>query len=78
MIDPKALTPIGGAALGQVPAGSINVDIAAGDDGHHLYTLNAETGAVGIFTVQSDGSLISLGQQKGLPASGGINGIALY
>jgi hypothetical protein len=31
-----------------------------------------------MFSVQDDGSLASLGQQDGLPASAGINGIAAY
>lgn len=72
------LTPIGGTVVGQVPAGSINIDIAAGDDGHYLYTLNTGTGSIGVFAVQRDGGLISLGQKNGLLASAGMNGIAAY
>jgi 6-phosphogluconolactonase len=73
-----ALTPIGNAVVGQDPAGSTNIDIAASYDGRYLYTLNAATGTIGIFSVQDDGSLLSIGQQDGLPASAGINGIAAY
>lgn len=72
------LTPIGGAVVGQTPTGSTNIDIAASSDGRYLYTLYAATGDIGIFSVQDDGGLVSLGQQDGLPASAGINGIAAY
>jgi 6-phosphogluconolactonase (cycloisomerase 2 family) len=73
-----SLTPIGDAVVGQNPSGSANIDIAASEDGHYLYTLNAATGVIGIFVVQDDGGLVSLGQQDGLPASAGINGVAAY
>jgi 6-phosphogluconolactonase len=73
-----ALTPIGNAVVGQNPSGSTNIDIAASYDGHYLYTLNGATGTIGIFAVQDDGGLVNLGQQDGLPASAGINGIAAY
>ncbi|HWG19266.1 MAG TPA: hypothetical protein VG225_01970 [Terracidiphilus sp.] len=43
-----------------------------------MYTLNAATGTIGTFSVQDDGGLVNLGQQDGLPASAGINGIAAY
>jgi 6-phosphogluconolactonase (cycloisomerase 2 family) len=72
------LTPIGDTVVGQNPAGSTNIDIAASDDGRYLYTLNTATGAIGIFAVQEDGSLANLGQQDGLPPSAGFNGIAAY
>ncbi len=72
------LTPIGNTVVGENPTGSSNIDIAASDDGRYLYTLNAATGAIGEFAVQDDGGLVSLGQQGGLPASAGINGIAAY
>lgn len=73
-----ALTPIGDAVVGQNPAGSANIDIAASDDGRYLYTLNGATGTIGMFAVQEDGSLVNLGLQDGLPAKAGINGIAAY
>ena len=73
-----ALTPIGATVVGQNPSGSTNLDIAASDDGRYLYTLNAATGAIGMFAVQEDGGLVNLGEQDGLPASAGINGIAAY
>jgi 6-phosphogluconolactonase len=78
-IEPNgALTPIGDAVVGQNPTGSANLDIAASDDGRYLYTLNGATGTIGMFAVQEDGGLVNLGQQDGLPASAGLNGIAAY
>jgi hypothetical protein len=43
-----------------------------------LYTVDAVAGVISIFAVQDDGSLVNLGQQDGLPASAGLNGIAAY
>jgi len=46
-------------------------------DGAYLYSLNAGSGAIGIFAIRSsDGSLTNLGTVGGLPASAGLNGIA--
>lgn len=73
-----ALTPIDNGVVGQTPTDSANIDIAASFDGRYLYTLNAAAGTIGIFAVQEDGSLVSAGQQDGLPASAGMNGIAAY
>ncbi len=78
-VDAKGtLTPIGDTIVGQNPEGSGNLDVAASDDGRFVYTLNAATGTIGMFVVQQDGSLVNVGQQDGLPASAGINGIAAY
>ena len=41
-----------------------------------LYTLNSGTGSVGIYSVNSDGTLVSLGDIDGLPKAVGFNGIA--
>lgn len=73
-----ALTPVGNAVVGQDPTDSTNIDVAASYDGRYVYTLNAATGTIGMFSVQDDGGLVNLGQQDGLPASAGINGIAAY
>ena len=45
-------------------------------DSKFLYSLNAATGAIGIFAIQPGGSLTNLGTTGGLPASAGLNGIA--
>jgi 6-phosphogluconolactonase (cycloisomerase 2 family) len=62
--------------VGTNPPGSANLDIAVSADGHFLYSLNAASGAVGVFAINSDGSLVSLGVRGGLPAAAGLNGIA--
>ena len=43
-----------------------------------IYTLNAGTGAIGIFSADRDGSVLSLGTVDGLPAAAGLNGIAAF
>jgi 6-phosphogluconolactonase len=45
-------------------------------DSGFVYTLNSGAGTVGIFAIQNDGSLISLGEVDGLPKAAGFNGIA--
>ena len=55
---------------------SSNIDITASADGRFLYSLNAATGAIGMFAIQSDGALTKLGTIRGLPASAGLNCIA--
>ena len=71
-----ALRPIGSTIVGLNPAGSANLDVAISADGQFLYSLNAGTGAVGMFGIVRDGSLVNLGTLGGLPAAGGLNGIA--
>jgi 6-phosphogluconolactonase len=58
------------------PFGSANLDITISADGKFLFSLNAATAAVGMFAIQSNGALTSLGTTGGLPASAGLNGIA--
>jgi 6-phosphogluconolactonase len=70
------LTGIGSTIVGQNPAGSANLDITISADGRFLYSLNAASGAVGMFSIAHDGSLVNLGVRGGLPAAGGLNGIA--
>ncbi len=72
-----SLTPIAGTVLGNNPAGSHNVDIAVSADGKFVYTINSQSGNIGVFAInQQDGSLTSLGQAGDLPKSVGFNGIA--
>jgi 6-phosphogluconolactonase len=70
------LTPIGGAVVGNNPAGSHNVDIAITANGKFLYTINSQSGNIGVFAINQDGSLTNLGQAGDLPKSVGFNGIA--
>src|SRR5437870_301654 len=72
-----ALTPLPGTVVGVNPSGSANLDIAVSADGAYLYSLNAASGAIGIFAIRAtDGTLTNLGTLGGLPANAGLNGIA--
>jgi 6-phosphogluconolactonase (cycloisomerase 2 family) len=62
--------------VGNNPAGSTNLDIAVSADGKYLYTTNSGTGNVGIFRIENDGTLTSLGQAGELTKMSGFNGIA--
>ena len=69
--------PVGGTVLGNNPSGSHNVDIAVSADGKFVYTINSQSGNIGVFAInQQDGTLTSLGQAGELPKSVGFNGIA--
>ena len=46
-----ALAPIGSTVVGMNPAGSANLDITISADGRFLYSLNAASGAVGMFAI---------------------------
>jgi 6-phosphogluconolactonase (cycloisomerase 2 family) len=70
------LASIGGTIVGANPAGSTNLDITISGDGKFLYTLNGEVGTVGVFAIQTDGTLQEVTQIQGLPAAVGFNGIA--
>ena len=72
------LTPIAGTVVGVNPTGSTNLDAAVSSDGSFLYTLNSGSGTVGIFGINQDGTLTSLGDEAGLSASAGFNGIAAF
>jgi len=73
-----ALTPLTGTIVATEPTGSGNLDMAMSGDGKYLYTLNAGTGAIGILKAGSGGSLGTPKVILGLPAAGGIQGIAAY
>ena len=49
---------------------------AISGDGNYLYTLNSGTGSVGIYSINSDGTLSNPGDIEGLPKTVGFNGIA--
>ena len=59
-------------------AGSTNLDMAITADGKFLYTLDAGTGTIGIFGIQKDGALTSLGSAAGVVVNAGFNAIAAY
>jgi 6-phosphogluconolactonase len=51
-------------------------DIAVSSDSKFLYTLNSGNGTVGIFAIQPDGTLNSVGAVGGVTPKAGFNGIA--
>ena len=53
------------------------MDIAVSADGKFVYTINSQSGNIGIFAINpQDGSLTNLGQAGNLPKSIGFNGMA--
>lgn len=71
-----ALTPIAGTILITLPDGSTNLDVATSGDGKYLFNLLSGSGAVGVYTINSDGTLTQLGDIEGFQKSAGFNGIA--
>jgi 6-phosphogluconolactonase len=73
-----ALTALPSTIVGTNPPGASNIDIGITADGRFLYSLNAGTGNVGAFAINpSNGELTDLGTFGSLPASEGLNGIAV-
>jgi 6-phosphogluconolactonase (cycloisomerase 2 family) len=59
------------------PPGSINLEIVVSSDNKFLYALDAGSGSVSAFTINPQtGTLASLGEVSGLPASAGLEGLA--
>ncbi len=54
--------------------GSGPIDMALAEDGRFLYDLRGGRGAIGVFRIRGDGSLVPLGSLIGLPAR--ANGLA--
>jgi 6-phosphogluconolactonase len=71
-----ALTPIAGTILSTLPNGANNLDMTISGDGKYLFNLQSGLGAIGVFTINSDGTLNQLGDIEGLPKTVGFNGIA--
>lgn len=71
-----SLTAIDGTSVGNNPQGSTNLDIAVSADGRFLYTLNSAAGGIGVFSIESDGSLTNLGTDGEFPKTLGFKGIA--
>jgi hypothetical protein len=67
-----------GTVVGTNPEGSGNLDIAVSSDGRFIYTLNSAAGAIGIFSVQKDGTLLNVGFAGGVSPLSGFNGIAAF
>jgi hypothetical protein len=59
-----------------LPNGAGNLDITASGDGKYIFNLQSGVGEIGVFTINSDGTLNQLGDIQGLPVKAGFNGIA--
>lgn len=70
------LTPIANTILSTLPAGAVNLDVTTSADGKHLFNIQSGAGVVGVYTINSDGTLNQLGDIEGLPKTAGFNGIA--
>lgn len=70
------LSPVAGTILSTLPDGANNLDITISGDGKYLFNLLSGSGALGVFTINSDGTLNQLGEIEGLPKTAGFNGIA--
>jgi 6-phosphogluconolactonase (cycloisomerase 2 family) len=71
-----ALSPIANTILNTLPQGSTNLDVTTSGNGNYLFNIQSGAGAVGVYTINSDGTLNQLGDIGGLPATVGFNGIA--
>jgi 6-phosphogluconolactonase len=58
------------------PENSTNLDITTSGDGKFFYSLNAMVGTVGVFAIQSNGTLKEVNEIPGFTAAVGFNGIA--
>ena len=58
------------------PENATNLDITISGDGKFFYSLNATVGTVGVFAIQSNGTLTEVGEIPGFTAAVGFNGIA--
>ena len=67
-----------GPTFGTNPEGSTNLDIAVNSDGKFIYTLNSVAGAIGVFAVQKDGTLLNVGFASDVSPLSGFNGIAAF
>jgi 6-phosphogluconolactonase (cycloisomerase 2 family) len=71
-----ALAPIAGTILSTLPDGVTNLDMTISGDGKYLFNLQSGAGAIGVYSINSDGTLNQLGDIEGLPKTAGFNGIA--
>jgi 6-phosphogluconolactonase len=58
------------------PENATNLDITISGDGKFFYSLNAMVGTVGVFAIQSNGTLKEVDEIPGFTAAVGFNGIA--
>jgi 6-phosphogluconolactonase len=70
------LTPIANTIVSTLSNGAGNLDITVSGDGKYIFNLQSWIGVIGVFIINSDGTLNQLGDIEGLPANAGFNGIA--
>ena len=58
------------------PENATNLDITTSGDGKFFYSLNATLGTVGVFAIESNGTLKEVNEISGFTAAVGFNGIA--
>lgn len=72
-----ALTPIASTLLASDPANSFSSDVAVSTDGTLLFNLNPGSATIGVFGIQSDGTLSTLTPIQIVPSSNtAVSGIA--
>jgi len=71
-----ALTPIANTILSTLPDGATNLDMTISGDGKFLFNLQSGAGTIGVWTINSDGTLNPQEDIQGLPKTAGFNGIA--
>jgi 6-phosphogluconolactonase len=72
-----ALTPLTSSSIvASNPENATNLDITTSGDGKFFYSLNAMVGTVGVFAIQSNGTLKEVNEIPGFTAAVGFNGIA--
>jgi 6-phosphogluconolactonase len=64
--------------VGVTGSGTLPLDIGVSHDGNFVYSLETGAGTVGIFHVNADGTLTSLGTGASYPAVSGFQGIAVH
>jgi 6-phosphogluconolactonase (cycloisomerase 2 family) len=74
-----SLTNLDGSGVAAVTgAGTLPLDMGISYDGQFEYSFETGIGAIGIYHINSDGSLSFVGLQGGLPAVGGYEGLAVH
>ena len=72
------VTALPGTVVASLPTGATNLDIAVSDDAKFVYTMNTGAGTIGIFALQPNGSLKTIGFASGLSANSGFEGLAAF
>ena len=76
LLQDTPFTPLELYNLKDDPKEATNLDITISGDGKFFYSLNATVGTVGVFAIQSNGTLTELDEIPGFTAAVGFNGIA--